>query len=126
MDATHTPGKLVFKKVEREQGNYDINSDEGFFVAETIGGFGAGEEANARRLVACWNACDGLYTESLERGKPLADQLVDALNQRDALLDALQHIQRCIPLGGFAQIHHGSSTWDQIDAAIAKATGVQS
>ena len=39
------------------------------------------------------------------------------------LLEALQHIQRCIPLGGFAQIHHNSSTWSQIDAAIAKATG---
>ena len=39
------------------------------------------------------------------------------------LLEALQHIQRCIPLGGFAQIHHNSDTWAQIDAAIAKATG---
>lgn len=39
------------------------------------------------------------------------------------LLKALQHIQRCIPLGGFAQIHHNSDTWAQIDAAIAKATG---
>ncbi len=39
------------------------------------------------------------------------------------LLEALQHIQRCIPLGGFAQIHHKSDTWAQIDAAIAKATG---
>ena len=42
-------------------------------------------EANARRLAACWNACDALYTESLERNKPLADQIVDALNQRDEL-----------------------------------------
>jgi hypothetical protein len=39
------------------------------------------------------------------------------------LLDALQHIQRCIPLGGFAQIHYQSDTWAQIDAAIEKATG---
>jgi hypothetical protein len=39
------------------------------------------------------------------------------------LLEALLHIQRCIPLGGFAQIHHKSDTWAQIDAAIAKATG---
>ena len=39
------------------------------------------------------------------------------------LLEALQHIRRCIPFGGFAQIHHDSSTCEQIDAAIAKATG---
>lgn len=41
---------------------------------------------DARRLVACWNACEGLHTESLECGKPLGDQLVEALNQRDELL----------------------------------------
>jgi hypothetical protein len=48
-----------------------------------------GDSMNAKhtpgRLAACWNACEGLHTESLERDKPLADQLVDALNQRDEL-----------------------------------------
>lgn len=39
------------------------------------------------------------------------------------LLEALEHIMRCIPMGGFAQIHHGSSTWEQIDAAVSKARG---
>ena len=39
------------------------------------------------------------------------------------LLDVLMHIRRCIPLGGFAQIHDGSATLADIDAAIAKATG---
>lgn len=39
------------------------------------------------------------------------------------LLEALQHILRCIPIGGLAQIHHNSSTWEQIDAAITKALG---
>ena len=39
------------------------------------------------------------------------------------LLEALQHIMRCIPPGGFAQIHDGSSTWAKIDAAITNATG---
>lgn len=37
------------------------------------------------------------------------------------ILEALRHIMRCIPMGGFAQIHHGSSTWEQIDAAVTKA-----
>jgi hypothetical protein len=47
---------------------------------------------DARRIAACWNACDGLFTESLERGKPLAQQIVDALNERDRLLAALEGV----------------------------------
>lgn len=30
------------------------------------------------------------------------------------LVEALEHIHRCIPIGGFAQIHWGSSTFEQI------------
>ena len=32
-------------------------------------------EANARRLVACWNACDGLSTENLENNNLIKDGL---------------------------------------------------
>lgn len=32
-------------------------------------------EANARHLVACWNACDGLSTENLENNNPIKDGL---------------------------------------------------
>lgn len=39
------------------------------------------------------------------------------------LLDVVQHILRCIPIDGFAQIHHGSSTWARLDAVATKATG---
>lgn len=30
------------------------------------------------------------------------------------LVEALEHTHRCIPMGGFAQIHWGSSTFEQI------------
>ena len=42
-------------------------------------------------------------------------------------VDALVHIQRCIPINGFAQIHHESPTWEQIDASLdtAKRLGVE-
>ena len=33
-------------------------------------------EANARRLVACWNACRGISTEDLERGAVTSDFIV--------------------------------------------------
>ena len=48
--------------------------------------------------------------------------LRELLALHDEMLGALQHIAQCIPYGGFAQIHHGSSTWAQIDSAITNAT----
>lgn len=48
--------------------------------------------SDARRLVACWNACEGAQTEWLEQNKPvkeLADAIRDAQAQRDELLEVL-------------------------------------
>lgn len=42
------------------------------------------------------------------------------------LLAVLEHIQRCIPIGGFAQIHDGSATVADIGAVIAEAKGFTS
>lgn len=80
------------------------------------------DKANARRIVACLNACAGIPTECLEFG-PDAVAPASVLQQRDQLLAALEHVMRCIPLGGFAQIHHNSDTWRQIDEAITAAKG---
>jgi hypothetical protein len=80
-------------------------------------------EANARRLVACWNACEGISTESLETEVSAAmgwtrtaSKLIAMTTQRNELLEALQ---------GF--VEHGTC-FDREDmrkarAAIAKATG---
>jgi hypothetical protein len=51
--------------------------------------------ADARRLVACWNACDGLSTENLEGNIPvkeLARRYNAALRQREELLTALKDL----------------------------------
>lgn len=63
------------------------------------------EEMNARRLVACWNACEGITTERLEDlGRPLMQHLIgcderaarqvkeaaDLTSQRGTLLAALR------------------------------------
>ena len=48
-------------------------------------------EENSRRLVACWNSCEGISTENLEYGlsvKELVQQCNEAIQQRDELLDA--------------------------------------
>lgn len=90
--------------------------------------------ANARRIIACVNACEGLDTELLENITTMGDTLASRFKMRDQverereahrdeLLEVLKHIRRCIPYGGFAQIHDNSMTLAQIDAAIAKAEG---
>lgn len=42
-------------------------------------------QTNARRFVACWNACDGISTESLEKNGPFAE----ILEARDAAIAGL-------------------------------------
>ena len=47
---------------------------------------------NARRIVACVNACEGISTENLEDNKPIIELANDynaVLKQRDMLLDVL-------------------------------------
>lgn len=81
-------------------------------------------EANARRIAACWNACEGLDTGLLKNITTLGDTLAsrfrmrdkverDLQAQRDELLTALQYAVRQVPELG---------TVPGISAAIAKAT----
>ena len=101
MSEQHTPGRL--KNVK-----HSIYSDAGYSIALTLltrSSLGEEhDEANARRLVACWNACDGLSTEHIEaigtRGDTLAGMLLafresesELMAQRNELLEALKHIE---------------------------------
>lgn len=56
------------------------------------------QEANARRIVACVNACAGINTEALEELGPIAAMMYSgdqmARHQRDDLLAALYEIER--------------------------------
>jgi hypothetical protein len=80
--------------------------------------------SNARRIVACWNACQGISTKNLEENKPviwLAQQYSGVIKQRDDLLDVAQAILaedmlQYLPAEFVAKVR----------AAIAKATGEQS
>lgn len=73
--------------------------------------------ANARRIVACANACEGIDTEYLEKyGLPgFAKQISDLVEQRDQLLEALR------PIAKYGEI--SAEIIDVARAAIAKATG---
>jgi hypothetical protein len=116
MSAHHTAGRVRVQHPYPGDRGWEVAFEPGLEqLCQDI------SQANARRLAACWNACEGLHTESLERDKPLADQLVDALNQRDELLEALQAIiSDGVHCDVVPHLHR------QAVAAIAKATGGES
>lgn len=137
----HTPG-LIFFKISK-----DLTGDVGLLagrvedgtgpvvIAETFAdirhaGENASEEAvaNARRLVACWNACQQFDTEFLERiSRPGSHGIHPAPQERvEELLEALIAFRDGGPQGGqnFEQWHQSyAPAIDKARAAIAKATG---
>lgn len=77
------------------------------------------ETENARRLVACWNACEGISTENLEDNAPVLDlarRYNKAIRQRDQLLEALKLAQNHIDMGALEVSHCNDA--EQIRAAI--------
>ena len=82
------------------------------------------QRENLRRLVACWNACEGISTDVLEMGRmsPDAFQVEEsradrAESQRDELLEAL------VDLVAFYPPDSEDAVVTAARAAIAKATG---
>ena len=62
----HTEGKVEYQ--ERSDAYTHIIRGEGYkMIACTPQGSSGTEEADARRLVACWNACEKFSTEDIER-----------------------------------------------------------
>lgn len=131
MSEKHTQGRLIVRC------GYSIYADEGKTpVADTCltASVPDNDEANARRLVACWNACEGISTEALERSDVIASMQGERRRletQRDDLLAALKAARQSLEVandepGGPIRdtIWHGpaETLFDFIDAAIAKAT----
>lgn len=128
-DAKHTPGPWVVGPSFEEDGFVEVPigvpTDAGYFtVAVAIGGMNPDAQiANAARIAACVNWCDGLDTEGLDLaasiGRSAKVSINDSVNmelslisQRDELLEAL-HRMVCNP---------DSKNLDFARAAIAKAT----
>ena len=65
-------------------------------------------EENSRRLTACWNACEGISTETLQQGN-IADRVARPEQQRDALLAALE------PFGYFRAMRYWWTSCDKSD-----------
>jgi hypothetical protein len=104
-------------------------------------------KADARRLVACWNACEGIETYALElmtgdlaichqitasakaSNKPFTHKAVEYRRQRDELITALQQLHRvCMAMDLEADFKRPTeeaylAATAAAAAAIAKATG---
>jgi|GEM_PF-4942883 len=86
----HTEGKL------RQDANL-ISDENGFFIASTYGEGIAKDKENARRLVACWNACDGLPTDILESMVNPAATYTALMKERGELVKLLRDYMNKAP-----------------------------
>ena len=127
MSAQHTAGRLEANdKRSKGGGGFSL-----FAGGQYIGFVSDSDaitdwEANARRLAACWNACEGIedpenVIPQLRRANDLVQQLEPLRIQRDELLAALRIaktalVQWHVPGNRYAAL-------DVINAAIAKVTG---
>lgn len=124
--STHTPGRLTVTHNSWETSTIYCEGKE---VARVHMDSEAHEDdeqhcENARRLTACWNYCEGLDTEGMQRAiemkrpaKVFIDESIkkelELLAQRDALVEALREVAAWDKIGAFHRVH----------AAIAKAEG---
>ena len=131
----HTPGPWNFTQDEHCPECFEVKDRLGFYVATCHDGVRSEENAkeNARRIVACVNACEGISTENLEESRPvkwLAEQYGATIKQRDELLEALRMYALPIDTANIALscIEYGSEAVERElkrRIAVAKATGEQ-
>ena len=101
-------------------GSMNQASPEGVQITWSIG---RKSEANARRLVACWNACEGISTEALEMllvGSESLPHTIEVIrDQRSDLLEAAMELKDVCNRPSSARTR--SYAWKKLDKAIAKA-----
>ena len=113
------------------EGPWEQEAPYGHLVIDRAGNLVAdcARPEDARRIVACVNACEGISTENLEENKPiieLARAYNVSLRQRDDLLEALQVMVR-----DYSAAHASCGDLEmspalfQAQRAIARATGEQ-
>lgn len=127
----HTPGRIQLAK----EFDGHIMTMDGLAVADCCLDYSSLDHdqqvSNARRLVACWNACEGVSTEALETcGKSLLDgETAELSAQRDELLAALKRARGELQYMASGMTHSAWRTKQaqdamaNIDAVIAKVKG---
>jgi len=112
-EAKHTPGRLTLVDIYAD---HEIRTKDGLLLAV----LDARQRANAKRLIACWNALEGIadpenMVPRLLRANEQVLELEPLRIQRDELLAAL-----ALLVDTYGQ---NTPMWDQARAAIAEATG---
>ena len=129
----HTNGLLhrpPHSRRSREPSDYNVASISGRSVCST-GGYSDNNpetydenKANARRICAAWNACEGIPTEALEAG--VVKDMLEALRIAQAEIVALERDFKTLLRGDFVEWRTHEETGDPllvVEAAIARATG---
>lgn len=132
----NTPEPWYLEPSEETTNAYEVKCKGGYYVAtahDAVRGFDDPKE-NARRIVACVNACEGISTEQLESwlcmSRPIRKSLEELKSeadregaQRDEMLAVLQMIASKRWYRGCAML--GPDQMKAVDNAIARATGDQ-
>lgn len=112
-------------------GEQTIGDSKGRMVAVATTGYGVSSEANARRIVACVNACVGVGTEYLEDNGSIIELVREhntVLKQRDELLAALEKFmashEECTDFDGFTAQIVSMDAYHEAQEAIERAKGV--
>lgn len=132
MSAKHTPGLL---NIVTQYAQPELRAASGELVA-VVADY---EVEDARRLAACWNACDGMETQQVEQisqqGETLASRLAlhveteaKLISQRDELLMALKELlgpyaAKPCEITGMLDLLVCGEDISAARAAIAKAIG---
>lgn len=88
MNTAHTPERLILTS----QDDYPTGcaTFEGKPGSDVVVLYHDNAKADARRLVACWNAVEGISTPTLESKTGIFDAAAELVEQRDQLLAELQ------------------------------------
>lgn len=144
----HTPGRLFVTESQEHWGrvNCHITAEVDQAMIGSIWVNSTEQNrADARRLVACWNACEGIQTELLEQYYSDRDGLDAALDQaslrkhatavqqRDELLEALKGAVSALDaliekvdrtgINRSSQFYNALDQIDNAEATIAKVEG---
>ena len=119
MTTQHTPGRVSVRKPRKaHRTNALMFGISGLETVDDWEDWGF-NEADARRLVACWNACEGIATEMLESVCKVPPAVVMLAEQRDELLSLLSEVSENFT----CEDDLPTGLLSRIDAAIAKAEG---
>lgn len=124
---SHTQCKLTVSESSIYANEYHLMANGNWLMAIQHNGeqMPDTQRENARRLAACWNACDKIETDALELAVNTGiRELWLKLERHDKLLAALQAILPFIPTtsaveGGAAMYSEAVKAADKVRAAIA-------